>query len=233
MDSRRAGELKLKEERGVEITTVTEGSPAADAGLQKGDVVLEFQGQRVEGTEQFVRLVRETPPGRKVKLNVWRGGQEQTLSVTIGQRKGGATIQGRYFGPAVRIPDVHVPEIRIPDIPRPHMSWKSQPLGIEAESLDGQLAEFFGTERGVLVRSVEKGSLAERAGLKAGDVITRIDQTAIDSPSDISRLLRGQSETRTRSLTVIRERKETALSVTIDAESRPARGRARSIVQRQ
>jgi serine protease Do len=233
IDTRRAGELQLKEERGVEVTTVTEGSPAADAGLQKGDVVLEYNGQRVEGTEQFVRLVHETPPGRKVKFTVWRGGQEQALTVIIGERKSAAAFRGGYFGQSVRIPEVHIPEIRIPDIPRAHMSWKSQPLGIEAESVDGQLAEFFGAERGVLVRSVEKGSIAERAGIKAGDVITRIDQTPIDSPSDISRLLRNQTETKTRSLTIVRDRKETALNVTIDAPSRPVRNRARTIVQRQ
>src|SRR3979409_1350361 len=57
VDSERAKALNLKEERGVEITRVEEDSPAARAGLKTGDVVLEYGGQRVEGTEQFVRLV--------------------------------------------------------------------------------------------------------------------------------------------------------------------------------
>src|SRR3954454_4231085 len=67
IDSDRAKALNLREERGVEITRVEEDSPASRAGLKIADVVLEYGGQRVEGTEQFVRLVHETPVGREVK----------------------------------------------------------------------------------------------------------------------------------------------------------------------
>src|ERR1700681_1755764 len=70
--SDRARELKLKEAYGVEITRVEDGSPAEKAGLKSGDVVLEYNGQRVEGMEQFGRLVRETPPAREVKLLISR-----------------------------------------------------------------------------------------------------------------------------------------------------------------
>ena len=83
----RAKELKLADVHGVEITKVEDESPAAKAGLKQGDVVLEYQGQRVEGTEQFVRLVRETPAGRQVKLAVSRGGAAQTITATVGERK--------------------------------------------------------------------------------------------------------------------------------------------------
>jgi len=61
----RAKALNLKEERGVEISRVQDNSPAEKAGLKVGDVVLEYNGQRVEGIEQFVRLVRETPAGER------------------------------------------------------------------------------------------------------------------------------------------------------------------------
>src|SRR5687768_6464668 len=64
VDTDRARELKLKEERGVEIKKVEPGSPAEKAGLKEADVVLEYNGQRVEGTESFMRMVRETPSGR-------------------------------------------------------------------------------------------------------------------------------------------------------------------------
>ena len=84
----RAKALKLKEERGVEITRVEDDSPAAKAGLKVGDVVLEYNGQRLEGTEQFVRMVRETPEGRQARLVVSRDGSTQTLNATIAARKG-------------------------------------------------------------------------------------------------------------------------------------------------
>ncbi|MCX6636269.1 MAG: PDZ domain-containing protein, partial [Acidobacteria bacterium] len=145
VDAERAKALKLKEERGVEITNIEEGSPAAKAGLQKGDVVLEFNGQRVEGTEQFVRLVRETPAGRQIKLSVNRGGVAQTVAATVEQRK----LTGRSGGfvmPRISIPEIHV---QMPDIPTAMMSWRSSMLGIEAESISSQLAGYFGVKEGV------------------------------------------------------------------------------------
>src|SRR5579863_8749021 len=86
ISSERAKQLNLPEEAGVEITYVEANSPAAAAGLKVGDVVLQYNGQHVEGTEQFTRMVQETPEGRDVKLQVFRGGASQTLSAKIGSK---------------------------------------------------------------------------------------------------------------------------------------------------
>ncbi|MGA2214797.1 MAG: PDZ domain-containing protein, partial [Bryobacteraceae bacterium] len=83
IDANRAKELKLKEDYGVEITRVEEGSPAEKAGVKPGDVVQEYNGQRVEGMEQFGRMVRETPSGREVKLTISRDGASQTLTAML------------------------------------------------------------------------------------------------------------------------------------------------------
>ena len=83
----RAKTLGLAEERGIEVQSVEPDGPAAKAGLSKGDVILEFNGQRAEGTAQFSRLVRETPPERQAKLLVSRNGATQTLAVTVRDRK--------------------------------------------------------------------------------------------------------------------------------------------------
>ncbi len=86
LTANRSRELKLKDEHGVEVTRIEDDSAAAKAGIKQGDVVLEFDGQRVEGTEQFIRLVRETPAGREVKLAISRNGARQNLSVAMGSR---------------------------------------------------------------------------------------------------------------------------------------------------
>src|SRR5260370_11184903 len=86
IDSERAKALNLKEERGVEVKNVDEDSPAAKAGVKVGDVILDYNGQRVEGMEQFVRFVRETPMGRAVKLLISRNGASRTLTATIGSQ---------------------------------------------------------------------------------------------------------------------------------------------------
>jgi serine protease Do len=205
VDADRVKALKLKEEAGVEILHVEDGSPAEKAGIKAGDVILEFNGQKIEGIEQFSRMVRETPAGRDVKLGVVRGGSNQTIVAKIAARQ----AQGM---PAIQIPDIG--NIRLPDMPRTRMAWRNSVLGIEAESVDGQLAEYFGVKEGVLVRSVNKGSLAEKAGIRTGDVITRVDNGNVASPSDVAERLRMQRG-KSVPVVVMRERKETPISVMI------------------
>src|ERR1051326_4810684 len=83
--SEKAKELKLPAERGVFIEKVLDDGPAAKAGLKDGDVVTEINGQRVEGTVQFRRMIRETPAGRTLPLTVWRDGRSETINATLGK----------------------------------------------------------------------------------------------------------------------------------------------------
>ncbi|MDX2151337.1 MAG: PDZ domain-containing protein [Bryobacteraceae bacterium] len=222
--SERAKALNLKEERGVEITRVEADSPAEKAGLKVGDVVLEYQGQRVEGTEQFIRLVRETPAGRAAKVGLVRGGQYQTIAATIAERKGmGMVLRPGDNEWQMRLPRMEMPEVVIPDVPKAFMSWRSSRLGIEAETLDAQLAEFFGVKEGVLVRSVVKESPAAKAGVKAGDVITKVDGQSVASPREVTTALRALRSKKDVSLNVVREKREMSISVDLGDEA-PASG---------
>lgn len=232
--SERARALNLKDEYGVEITTVEPDSPADKAGLKPGDVVLEYNGQRVEGTAQFVRFVRETPPGRTVRLTVFRNGSTQTLSATIAERRGRAF---NFRTPGVEEEfNIRIPRIEaLPDVPRVTMSWRTGMLGIEGEPLrDSQLGDFFGVKDGVLVRSVMKGTPAEKAGLRAGDVIVKVDDRKVSEPRDITHALRAARDASKKTLpvVVVREKKEITVQVTIEDEPsrRPAAPRARRVI---
>lgn len=212
IDSDRAKVLKLTEEHGVEVKSVEKESPAEKAGVKNGDVVLQYNGQRVEGVEQFIRFVRETPVGRAVKLNLWRGGQAQTLTATIGTR-GDMAAMPEFSGLKV------MPEIRIPDLPRAFTSWRSSTLGVESESLGSQLAEYFGVKEGALVRAVTKGSAAEKAGLKAGDVITKVDGDTVSGPREVATKIRGMGSKKTFPMTIVRDKKEMTVNVTLDEDA--------------
>ena len=135
----------------------------------------------------------------------------QTLTATIETRKNKIFARGLF----TEHPDVNV---WIPDIPRAFTSWRSSMLGIEAEGLDGQLAQYFGVKEGVLIRSVVKDTPAEKAGLKAGDVIVKADGNDISSPRELSSALRSQRNRQTLPLTVMRERREMTVTVNIDPE---------------
>lgn len=105
VDRAAADSLGLDQVRGARVLGVSEGSPAAEAGLREGDVVVGFDGESVRSVAEFVRLVRETPPGRQVELRVVRDGSPRTLQVTITEREGrGFSFRG---GPGMRHFELH------------------------------------------------------------------------------------------------------------------------------
>jgi serine protease Do len=219
----RAKELHLKEERGVEVRCIDANSPAAKAGLKEGDVVLEYNGAKVEGGEQFMRLVRETPPGRAASLTVFRSGSNQTLSATIGQRQTGQFAFLDSDEPLMAFPEMPrvapMPALRMPDMPTSFMVWSSPTLGVESESLKPQLAEYFGVKEGVLVRAVVHDSAAEKAGFKAGDVIVKVEGEKVTTPKEISAILQSSRSKRTLTITLIRHQKELVLNVVLEERS--------------
>jgi serine protease Do len=217
IDGDRAKALKLPEEAGVEVTRIAPDSPAEKAGIRIGDVITQYGGERVEGMDQFSRMVRETPAGRDVKIGIIRNGAPQNITARIVSRP---MINGQLIPAPGQFSAADPLEFHFPDMPQNRMTWRSALLGIDAEALEGQLAEFFGVKEGVLVRAVNKGSAADRAGIKAGDVIVRVDDAKVATPADISAHLRGLRG-RAVSMVIVRDRKE--ISVMLAAINMPER----------
>src|SRR5690242_15631946 len=210
----RVGPLKLKEERGVEITMVDQDAPAGKAGLREHDVILDFNGTAVESEEQLRRLIRETPPGRTVTLGISRDGNSLKIPVQLAEHsKVVAEAFPRIPAPP-RLPDSDFGN-RI-DIPAISIYTVSSTLGMQTENLTPQLGDFFGVKNGegVLVRSVEKGSAAEASGLKAGDVIVKFEGRKIADQTDWRSALRSRKTGKV-TLTVVRDKREQTLSLSL------------------
>lgn len=183
----RADELELDELHGVEIAQVADGGPAQDAGLRRGDVITRFRDEIVLGAEHLARLVRETPGGRTIELEVWRDGRQRKVSVVIEPRSLLADIDlGQQFK---RQP----PGLGF-DFPRAVTVVRNRSIGMEMEAIEDQFAKFFGVKQGVLVRSVEPDSAASESGLLAGDVIVSVGPSAVQDPADIRRELHGSPD---------------------------------------
>ncbi len=222
--SDKAKELKLSAERGVVLGKIVPDSPAAKAGLKENDVVMEINGQRVEGAAQFRRMIHEIPAGRSIQLSVWRDGRTQTISATLGKS------QERRRAMKMVAPTPGTFAFRMPEIPEiPSMEWNGnmlfgggQPrLGIDAEDLSGQLGTFFGAPdgEGILVRDVNSGSPAEKAGVKAGDVITSLNGERIRTVGELREKLSAKhaDKDRTVKLGVLRNKSEISLTVELPA----------------
>jgi serine protease Do len=222
-----AKDLRLSSARGVAVADVEPDSPAAKAGLKEKDVITQYDGQAVEGTVQFRRLVRETPPGRTIALTISRNGATQNISVEMGDRGAffGKRMEGkmRDFGNvyAFKAPnfDFNLPEPEVFGA----MDLRTPMLGISAEDLSGQLGEYFGAPNnaGILVREVRPGTAAEKAGLKAGDVIVKVDGKPVRSLAELREQLRDKSDAKSVNLGVFRKGSEISVPVSIE-KPRPA-----------
>src|SRR5215470_10738857 len=211
----RLSALKLKDERGVEVTMVDQDAPAGKAGLKEHDVILSMNGTNVESGAQLRRMIRETPPGRVVTLGVSRDGQPLSLKVQLADRK-----KSVAWGPKAKDfkfempPMPPMPEFDVPvSVVVAHSSMRS---GLMVENITPQLGDFFGVKngKGVLIRSVEKGSRAEKSGFRAGDVIVRVNKTSVHDASDFTHALRSSSGS-SASVTVVREKKEQTLTLSL------------------
>jgi predicted metalloprotease with PDZ domain len=210
----RLAALKLKEERGVEITMVDADAPAGKAGLKEHDVILEFNGTAVESEEQIRRLIREVPPGRTVTLGISRDGAPMKISAQLADHSTvAAQARPRTI---ISAPRVQVFPRNGMDLPFQVQTYSSV-LGVQTESLTRQLGDYFGVQNGegVLVRSVEKGSAAEKAGLKAGDVIIKADNEKLTDRSDLSHILRSHRTGGKMTLVVMRDKHEQTFTVTL------------------
>ena len=221
---------KLSGATGAVVEEVAEESAAEKAGLRKGDVIIEFDGERVRSARQLTRLVQETPAGRKVPIVVSRDGQRVTLSAET--REGGGMFEsvreledlGRNLNFDLRTRPAPAPRARTtpPAVFRfdDMLGRNTGRLGITVDELSPQLAEYFGTKQGVLVTSVREGSVAAKAGLKAGDVITSVDGSSVDDPAELRRRLQGLGDTAELTISVMRDRKAHTLKGKLEPAAR-------------
>jgi serine protease Do len=209
---------------GVVIEQVETDSPAAKAGFRAGDIVVEFDGERVRSTRQFTRLVQETPAGRPVAAAVLRDGQRVTLNVEPRESGSFRMLQG--FGDFAFTTPKAIPPAKL--APRVETFFGAGRLGITVNDLSPQLADYFGTKEGVLVTSVTDNSVAGKSGVKAGDVITALDGGAVSTGADLRRRLQRLEQGDEFTLTIVRDKKTMSVKGKLDPS--PARTGAGRVI---
>lgn len=170
-----AASLGLDEPRGALVLEITPDSPADKAGIQPGDVIVEFEGNEVETMRKLPRMVAETPVGERVALEVWRNNETQEITLTLGEfpeqdaqtnrrgkdsdtpEQGGKLLLGMYLRPLT-------------------------------EELKDQL-DIAGVQKGVVITGVKEGSEAAQRALRPGFVIVAVNQTSVTSVRQFEKAL--------------------------------------------
>jgi serine protease Do len=224
------GRYGLSQPRGVGVGNVSKDSPAERAGLRKGDVILQFDGEPVTSTRKLLRLIGESAPEQTVRLTVSRDGNEQQLSATLGKREAAGANTFGLMTPAQPGSQFEFP-------PRAPRTWErmeapevfsfgfgnNRRVGVTTTPLTKQLADFMGVGggRGLLVTSVAENTPASRAGLRAGDVITEVNGAAVEDTGDFIRELNRKDEGEV-TLTIVRDKSRRTIKVTPEGKAAPA-----------
>ena len=226
VDTDSATKLKLKDVRGALITLIDHDAPAGSMGLKVNDVVLELNGQQVEGAEQLRRMLREIPPGRNVSMLVSRDGNTLTLATKMGDHK--KIVEGIWTriaksgedalptaGPGnTLLGDGNVPS----GTTNPFAVFGSTlKVGALVEPLTSQMADYLGIPGGLMVKQVTHKSEAAAAGLKAFDVIVKVGTDPISTTADWERALRA-NQGKPVQVTILRDRKQQTLTLQVDSK---------------
>lgn len=247
VSSDKAKELKLPADRGVLLSEVQDDSPAAKGGLQSGDVITEFDGERVEGTLAFRRMVRETPPGRSIELAYWRDGHSATASVELVSVGSQMRDQARQMADQARkfaqqqVNQQMGQQQMQQQMAQLGQEMAQQPfvlsfpedagifagatpsLGFGALNLSGQLGNYFGAPdgQGVLVSEVRDSTPASEAGLQAGDVITKLDGERVHNAGELRQQLAAKRDDKSVTLTILRKGSELSIPIEPQAANPP------------
>ncbi|MCI0662126.1 MAG: PDZ domain-containing protein [Acidobacteria bacterium] len=225
VNEERARGLNLPETGGAVVGKVEEDSPAARAGIRENDVILAFNDRPVRNRVEFFGLLIDSAPGSKVTLSISRGGERQKISVELGRRSLPPLDVLRHmfrgYDPTPASQDDRSRAIAFPNNPAATRYY----LGLAVGPLTEQLAKFFNLPgEGVLICEVRTGGAAERAGMKAGDCITALNDLPVTSPSEFTQLISLIGKDRDKSeqpvdevvFTIISDRREKKVKVKID-----------------
>lgn len=193
----------LKNEEGAYVADVVRDSPAYSAGIKEEDVITEVNGKSVRDAEDLQRAISQTKPGTKASIAVMRDGEKKNFEVTIGKSPRRAPMSFGLRGTQPRI------EI-----------FGGTMYGFKLKALNEQLGEYFGVPegKGVLVEEVEKNSTADKAGFKAGDVITQVGKKHVDEVRDITRALNAYDDGEKVGVEVFRKGSKKTLTLEVEED---------------
>ncbi|HOD67794.1 MAG TPA: PDZ domain-containing protein [candidate division Zixibacteria bacterium] len=202
---------------GAVINEVVEDSPADQAGLKNGDVIISLNGEKITDSDDLIDVLHEASPGDRLELVVIRDGKEQSVSVVAGARSEEddnlyGTFRSYFDGGN-------------------HSAYtlsgaKQTYLGITLNDLTDQLGGYFGVAdgKGALVSEVAEDSPAERAGLKAGDVVIEIDGEKVADASEVTEAIRDREAGDKVVITAIRNQRAENFTAELETRDSPFYG---------
>lgn len=200
--------LNSKAKNGVLVSSVVEGSAAERAGIEEGDIIVEFDGNKVESPDALRELIAEKEVKDEVSVKFVREGKSKTIDLTLGDWADHSPMA--IFGDADRF-EIALPRGEQFSSMIAHL--RPRQLGVRAHEMDADLSSYFGVDEGegVLVLGVEGETTAEQAGIKAGDVIVALEDKKVETIGDIREAMSALEKGDELNITVVRKNKRVKL----------------------
>jgi S1-C subfamily serine protease len=217
--------LRLKDNKGAIVTVIDHDAPAGSV-LRYNDVILSINGETLENAEQFSRILKEIPAGKKITLAIIRDGAPQSLTVQLVDHKEmEQEVWKKMNSSSVTLPPEPPGHSILPgagnDPTSGHMPLFTSTLNVGAmvEPLTAQMADYLGVPAGIMIKQVARKSEAEFAGLKRYDVILKVDTESITTSADWDRAVRS-NEGKSVQITLLRERRQQVVTLQVDSKRR-------------
>ncbi|HUY95343.1 MAG TPA: PDZ domain-containing protein [Terracidiphilus sp.] len=222
VDNDSVQKLRLKDSHGAIVTLIDHDAPAGPV-LHVNDVILEVNGQKIQGAEEFGRILKEVRAGQSVSLVLFRDGAQQTVSVQLVDRKAMEQAVWRKMNSDSVIPPPTAGMGMMSGGGDTPPSWhlpfftSSLNVGALVEPLTSQMADYLGIASGIMIKEVSRKSAAAAAGLKPFDIILKVSSDPIATTADWDRALRT-NQGRAVPVTVLRERKQQIVTLQVDSK---------------
>ena len=189
-------------EKGIVVQDLDPEGPAAKAGIKPGDTIVKVGDKEVSDYNSLVDMLRKHKPGDKLSVKVMRDGKEHALDVTLGERRSRPSPRSSGEAPRENVPAF---------------------LGVATQPLTPAMKSQLKTEEGVLVTQVGPETPAARAGIRRGDVITKVDGKAVADPEQLREAVRSAHAGQELTLSVARDGK--SQDIKVRAEQSPGESR--------
>lgn len=207
-------EYDLGRNEGIQISYVVDDSPADFVDLERGDLILSVDGSDLKGPRHFTRLIRKKKPGDKLSLKVIHDGKNKTIKVELASYKD-KEDEHQFFYSYNFDDDESGDKYSKPPFSVFFGGLNRPYLGIHMQDMNEDLAKYFNVdvEDGVLITDVEEDSPAEEAGMKPGDILSKIDGESVEVTDDILEILGDYDSGEEVEITVVRSGKEQKITV--------------------
>jgi serine protease Do len=220
VDKKRANALHLKDTHAAEVVMVDHDAPAGKSGLKEHDVILQLDGQAFDNADELRRRLREMPSGRTVALLISRDGSFIHVTAQLCDRAALQNVWSQHFSVPEPVAPPATGQSFLGNVPSggpaflDNMIPRALYVGADVNPVRTQLADYFGVKSGtgLLVESVDDPSPASRAGLKAGDVVVKVESQQMTSKSDWLKAIRNHRGQLVQ-VTVMRNKQEQILTM--------------------